>query len=161
LGLVSIRLNEFQEGEQFAQESLVIMKKIDMEWAETVAFTALAASARTMKRFGEARRYLNEGLKIAREVQFTDFTLLALSEMALLQADQGQKEQAVELLALCAYHPANPEGEKINATRQLAKLEAELAPEIYAAAAARGRALELDQVLGEFLDIPELSPYQP
>jgi hypothetical protein len=68
---------------------------------------------------------------------------------------ERDKEGTVELLALAFHHPASPRGllEKwLLFIRLRAELEAELGPEIYAAAWERGRALDFQAALTELMD---------
>lgn len=71
--------------------------------------------------------------------------------VAALEAVGGQPERAVELAALVQEHRAAEYEFKGYATELLAELEATLPPEVYAAAAARGAALDPDAVVAGLL----------
>ena len=79
--------------------------------------------------------------------------LLALSIGALLTADAGAVERAVELYALAARHPlvANSRWFENVAGRYLAAAAATLPPEVVVAAQKRGRARELWATVEELL----------
>ena len=71
--------------------------------------------------------------------------------MALLLADEGQAEQAVELYASVSRYPlvANSRLLADRAGPQMAAVTARLPPDTAAAAQARGRARDLEVVMAE------------
>ena len=80
-----------------------------------------------------------------------DGVLRGIYGVAALEAVDGQPERAVELAALVQEHRAAEYEFKGYATELLAELEATLPPEVYAAAAARGAALDPDAVVAGLL----------
>ena len=80
---------------------------------------------------------------------------------ALLLADRGEAARAVELYALASRHPAvaNSRWFEDVAGKQIAALAAGLPPEVAAAARERGRALDLDATVAEWLAETATSVY--
>jgi hypothetical protein len=71
--------------------------------------------------------------------------------VAALVAAEGEEELAVELLAVVFHHPQRWQWAKDQAAPLVARLEAELAPEVVAAAEARGRVRDLETTATELL----------
>ncbi len=87
---------------------------------------------------------------------FTSQALMTwlLPVIALLLVHEGQKERAVELLALAFTHPLSPTGWMEQwplLTEVRAELEAELGAEIYQSAWERGKALDVGMVMAALL----------
>jgi len=76
---------------------------------------------------------------------------LALAGTATLLAAEGEKERALELLALVLHHPASWQWTKDRAAALVAELEAELSPDAVAAALEHGRTRDLAATVAELL----------
>ncbi len=89
-------------------------------------------------------------VELRKAVEFRRFTplMFALSGLALLLADEGEAERALELYALAARHPvvANSRWYK-----HIVAVAATLPPEVVAAAQERGRARDLEAAVAELL----------
>jgi LuxR family maltose regulon positive regulatory protein len=79
-----------------------------------------------------------------------------LTGVAMLLDKVGDQECAVALLTVAVQHPASEQTIREEAQRVLARLQTEVAPEVFAAGVERGKALKLETVIAEFLDSPEL-----
>jgi hypothetical protein len=105
----------------------------------------------------EARAYILQSLRLAEEIGYSRYTTYLLYYFARVRVAEDSSERAVELLALVLQQPASRqgrvEGGRIRDSVQdlLATLEAELSPEIYAAAWERGRTLELQEAVAQIL----------
>jgi hypothetical protein len=79
--------------------------------------------------------------------------VLALPAVALLLADRGEKERAVELCALASRYPlvASSRWFEDVAGRHIAAIAAALPPEVAMAARERGQARDLDATVKELL----------
>ena len=77
--------------------------------------------------------------------------LLTLVGIANQLAIEGDKGKSLELLTLVRHHPASLQWTKDKAAAHIAKLEAELSPDIVATAQERGQGLELEPILAELL----------
>jgi hypothetical protein len=77
----------------------------------------------------------------------------ALPAIALLLADRGETERAVELYALASRYPyvANVQWFEDVAGKQIAAVAATLPPDVVAAAQERGRARDLEATVEELL----------
>ncbi|MBN2390702.1 MAG: hypothetical protein JXR84_08265 [Anaerolineae bacterium] len=80
--------------------------------------------------------------------------MYALPASALLLADQGKVERAVEIYALASRHPfvANSCWFEDVAGRHIAAVAAKLPPEVVVAAQERGRARDLQATVLELLE---------
>jgi hypothetical protein len=78
--------------------------------------------------------------------------MLTLVVVARVLAKQGDKERALELLALVMNHRLSWQMAKDQAGPLIAELEAELPPDVVAAAQVRGQALDLEATVAELLD---------
>ncbi|MEN8241513.1 MAG: LuxR C-terminal-related transcriptional regulator [Chloroflexota bacterium] len=136
-----------------------------LEFAEQVGFhystqTAtkyLGKVAVSLGRIEEAEKYLHQSLLISKEIGFYRDIIRLTYEFARLLTVQGKTERAVELLSLILDHPASDqvrwlEGKlRDNIRELLAKLESELAPEVFTAAMKRGKGLDLDETVANLL----------
>jgi hypothetical protein len=74
--------------------------------------------------------------------------------MAVITAEEGQKEQGLELLALAACHPLSPTGwhsHWLPLTQLQTNLEKEFGHDAYQAIWTRGKTLELETIVAEWL----------
>jgi hypothetical protein len=94
---------------------------------------------------GRARGHLVEALRLSRELDSWVPVALALPAIALLLADGGQIERAVELYAVASRYPyvANSRWFEDVAGREIGALAATLLPEAVASAQERGRERDL------------------
>jgi hypothetical protein len=115
--------------------------------------------------FRGARAYLLEGLKTSRLPVALD-ALVSWATLLKEEADrrsadvpasqaapanQAQKQQAVEILSLVLNHPAAAQPYKDKAVRLLAELEAELPPEVVAAAKEQGQTKTIEEVVAKIV----------
>ena len=75
----------------------------------------------------------------------------AITGIARVAAGEGDLARATELLALVADHPFTSHQTRERVRELLSELEAELPPEVFAAATARGRAREIDEMVAELV----------
>ena len=163
LGHVSTDLGQYQEAQQYAQASLAICQEIGFGYGIVFAFNNLGKTALGWGDIQTSRKYLLQALRTAITGQLPTplfETLICLAtlfvkEGDLVEADgstkTGQKERAVELLALVQNHPSTWQRFKDDAAHLLVKLVAELPPEVVAAAKARGESQTLEGVVAEIL----------
>lgn len=98
-------------------------------------------------------RYLAEALRLWAEFGTFISLLYALPAVALLLADQGEHERAVELVALASRYGfvANSHWFEEVVGRHIAAVAATLPPGVVAAAQKRGRARDLNATVMELL----------
>ncbi len=102
--------------------------------------------------YEEAVDYVLEAMRIAWQIKSLDYVLKAVIGYADVLIHTEQPERGVELLALAAEHPALLRDGK-QAIEQYLQ-EVTLAPEVIAAAQARGRTLTLDSTVEAILSEP-------
>lgn len=104
-----------------------------------------AHMARGLGHADQAWECVDQALRLGVECEAVDPLLLALPAMALLLADRGEAERAVELYALACRYPAvsNSRWYEEVAGRELAAVAAALPAEVAMAAQERGRARDI------------------
>jgi tetratricopeptide (TPR) repeat protein len=144
-------LGEYAEAIQLAQESLALHKRHDNQHGMAWCFRVLGNAVCGLGDIPGARRYFHQALEMDISVQRIPFVLLALVGIAALLAAEGERERALKLLALVIHHPVSLQWAKDRAAPLVAQLEAELPPDVVAAAQERGRARDLDATVKELL----------
>jgi tetratricopeptide (TPR) repeat protein len=116
--------------------------------------TWLGLAARGLERRDEAWRHLASVLERAGKGSPPLELMTVLAGIALLLADEGEVERAVEVYALTARHPlvANSRWFEDVAGQELAALAASLSPDVAAAAQARGQDMDLWQAGADLLE---------
>ena len=151
LGEIANVQGEYAEAIQLAQECLTIGRKIDERWIIAWAFKVQGDAACGLGDLSGARRYHHQALaELTRTGQLSIIPLNLVGIAALLAAE-GEKERALGLLALVLHHPASWQWAKDRAAPLVAELEAELAPDVVAAAQERGQARDLEATVAELL----------
>jgi tetratricopeptide (TPR) repeat protein len=141
-------MGEHEKAARLAREAITVLRSPPTDgWSLRVLGNAACA----LGDLQEAREYLHQALELTLMAKRSDHALLVLVGIAALLAAKGEKERALELLALILHHPQSWQWTKDRAAPLVAQLEAELAPEVVAAAQARGRALDLDTAAAELL----------
>jgi tetratricopeptide (TPR) repeat protein len=113
----------------------------------------LGLAARGLERTTEAWRHLVATLEWAgRNHQFMEL-MVALAGIALLLADKGEAERAVELYALASRHPfvANSHWFEDVIGQHIAAVAATLPPQVAATAQERGRSRDLEATAAQLL----------
>jgi hypothetical protein len=102
----------------------------------------------------QAREHLSAGLKIAVELRLDWLRHDWVAAIAVLLAEEGQGERAVELYALASRYPeiANSQWWEDLAGKHITAVADALPPEAVAAAQERGRARDLVATLEELLE---------
>ena len=152
LGEIANVQGEYAEAIQLAQECLTIGRKIDVRWIIAWAFKVQGDAACGLGDLPGARRYHHQALAEVARIGHSYVFPLNLVGIAALLAAEGEKERALELLALVIHHPISWRWMKHHrAAPLIAELEAELPPDVVAAAWERGRARDLDATVTELL----------
>jgi tetratricopeptide (TPR) repeat protein len=145
-------LGEYAEAIQFAQESLELSQQHDDRPGMLRSFRVLGEAACGLGDLPGARKHFRHALEAVATIRTLYYLLLALVKIAALLAAEGKRERALELLALVLHHPANWQYTTERAESLVAELEAELPPDMAAAAWERGRARDLDATVAELMD---------
>jgi predicted ATPase/predicted Ser/Thr protein kinase len=152
LGEFANFLGEHAEAIQLAQECLTICRRIDRPGGIAWALRVLGDAACGLGDLPKARRYHHHALEVVTEIAQTFLIPRSLVGVAAILAAEGQKERALELLALFIHHPLSFQSTKTRAAPLIAELESELPPDVVAAAWERGRARDLEATVAELLD---------
>jgi predicted ATPase len=153
LGLVALAEGNPAEARQYLQEGTAVMRERREQPSVGTLLAALAGAARGLGRLAQARELLCEAFQLYREIRNGLTPLIALPVAALLVADGGEAERAVELYALASRYPhvANSRLWEDIAGQHIAALAATLPPDVVAAAQERGRARDLWATVEELL----------
>jgi tetratricopeptide (TPR) repeat protein len=144
LGLVALAEGDFARARQLLQEGIATGqegKRSDMG----SYLAALAGAALGLGRRSEAREHLCKALALSRAMRETLTLQFALPMAALLLADSGDSERAVEVYAQARRFGivAHSRLWEDIAGRQITALSAALPPDVVAAAQERGRTRDL------------------
>ena len=153
LGLVALAGQERNEARRWLQESIARLRESSQRSEVGWALAGLGGAVRGLGRLSEARTHLCRGLQITAEIRDLPTPMHALPVAALLLADLGRRERAVEIYALASRYGfvANSRLWEDIAGQEIAALAATLPPEVIAAAQERGRARDLWATVEELL----------
>ena len=145
-------LRDYARAEWYAREALSVLKEGVRDFDQGAwEYRNLGNAASGLGNYADARRYLRRALEAAIAAQIPTRHLLTLVGVAKVLAKQGEKERALELLALVMNHRFSWQMAKDQAAPLAAELEADLPPDVVASAQARGRARDLQTTVTELL----------
>jgi len=154
LGRVAVVKEAYDEAQRRLQQALAVYRDVgalaDVGWSHA----ALAHAARGLAEPAQMRRHLREALRAAKQTGDLLLGLSVLPLAALLLADRGDVERAVELYALASRYPfvARSRWFEDVAGRHIDAVATTLPPDVAAAAEERGRARDLEAVVEELLE---------
>jgi DNA-binding SARP family transcriptional activator/predicted ATPase len=153
LGWMALAKREYGEALACLQESAALSRAVVAEDQVGETLALLGYAARGLDESEQARRYLCEALRIAAELGAFLPVMFALPAVALLRADRGELEGAVELYRLASRYPfvANSRWFEDVAGRRIATVAASLPPEVVAAALERGLKGDLQATAAELM----------
>ncbi|MEE4239789.1 MAG: BTAD domain-containing putative transcriptional regulator [Anderseniella sp.] len=153
LGTAAYLEGAYAEAKQRYLESIEISKETGERWRRP-ALIGLGYATCALGEYEASGRHFRATLQLAMEMGAVVVVLDSLAGLATLLAasDRGEAaaEQAVELLAFVLAHPASTQETKDQATACLAELEGRLPLSMLAAAKARGRARDVEDIAREF-----------
>jgi tetratricopeptide (TPR) repeat protein len=151
LGRLELEMGRPARAAELYRESLAFGERAGMahDYHTPIALGGLGRAALAMGDGVGASEYLRRSLRCP--VYWARDRIEAIATMAQVFAAEGDVLRAAELLAFVVAHPATAHRVRQPMARLLAELEAELPAEQFAAAAARGRARELDEVVAEIV----------
>jgi DNA-binding SARP family transcriptional activator/predicted ATPase len=149
LGQLEIALGHPMRAKEFYQEVLDLLGRWNMqgEFGAAFAWLGLGQAAAAMNDRRQAMDCYRRALRIRK--RFQRVTMEAIASAAEIIALDGDPVRAAELLAFIVAHPYTPAWVRVSARKLLIELEAELPPDVFAAAAARGWARELGDAVAE------------
>ena len=138
---------DYGKSKQYLNESLSGFESSGQTWGTALALDLLGYVACHERDWSAARRHYQRALRTALSFKLYPFAANVVAGMALWLARTGEAERAVELLALTQNHPAT---ERHTLTRRVGPLIAELKRSLddalFAAAVARGTAMQLEAI---------------
>jgi tetratricopeptide (TPR) repeat protein len=146
-------LGDYAQAEQYVREAFRVLPEGEADYDRgSWEYRNLGNAACGLGNYADARKHLRRSLELAVAAQMPSRHLLTLVGVARVLARQGDRDRALELLALVMNHRLSWQLAKDQAGPLIADLEAELPPEVVAAAQARGRARDLEATVAELLD---------
>jgi len=157
LGRVALAEGALAEAQHWFHELSTMVQASGLQrqlWDEASVDLALGFVERGQGNLGQAREHFGAGLKLAVEIWADWWFYGWVPAIALLLADQGETERAVELYAMASRYPkiANSQWFEDVAGKHIAAVADALLPEVVAAAQERGRARDLVATLEELLE---------
>ena len=143
----------YTEARRLAQESVAILREMRRRSSLAMTLAVLATAERGLGDLSRGQDHLSEALRISAETGAFEPSLSTLPAIALLLADRGERERAVELYALASEHPyvANSRWFESVYGRHIAAVADTLPSDAVVAAEERGRARGLEATAVELL----------
>ena len=143
----------YAEAQGLCKESVTVLQEIGQRDEMCWAIAASGYAARGLGHIPQAGQFLYETLCTAAEIRTFIPLMLVLPGIALIVADRGEVERAVELYALASRYPfvANSRWFEDVAGKQIAAVAATLPPDVVTAAQERGRTRDLEATVVELL----------
>ena len=151
LGQVAYGREQYAEAKKDYQESLVILKDLGER----------ARLASTLARYGEVCLALAENaqasesfqasLKLAQEIGVDGTTVRALLGMAIVLAQEGEKERSVEILVSISEHPSIEHEDKIKVENLLFELQAGISSHVLQTARETGEMKAFEDLVKDIL----------
>ncbi|MBU1877557.1 MAG: tetratricopeptide repeat protein [Chloroflexi bacterium] len=153
LSCVVLAAGDYVEAHRLLQQGIAAYQEIGQRADLCWALGILGYAAHGLGHRHQARQCLYEALQIAAEMEAVMPLIWALPAVALLLADQGEKERAVEVYALASRYPlvARSRWFEDVAGRHIAAVAGTLPPGVVMAARERGRDRDLEAVVAELL----------
>jgi tetratricopeptide (TPR) repeat protein len=144
LGLLAYDRGDYSQAEDYLSKSLSAWQALEHipETASVLRHLGQVCLAQGDARQAEAASYLALALQLAARHRLAPVAMDAFTWAAMLLVRSGEKEQAVELLAMAERHPSSTYQTKERAAQQLAELAIDLPARVVSAARGRGRSLD-------------------
>jgi predicted ATPase/DNA-binding CsgD family transcriptional regulator/tetratricopeptide (TPR) repeat protein len=148
LGEVIFRQGNLAAAHSILHESLENFTRIGMQsYIMTRAIRTLGTIAHILNDYHLARHHFHDALRLATTTRTIPDTLDTLVSIAELFTKEGQKEQALELVTLVLQQTTLSYETKRAAEGLFARLESELAPEVFADLLERAKTLHFESVI--------------
>ena len=143
----------YAETLRMAQESVTISRELPWQYLVATALSVLGLAERGLGRFEKAQQHQYESLQASSELGVFQWYVLPLSAIAILLADAGEHERAVDLYALSSRYPyvANSRWFQDVFGQHIEAIAAGLPPEVAEEARERGHARDLEATVKELL----------
>jgi tetratricopeptide (TPR) repeat protein len=163
LGEVALAEGSFEQAYSILHESNLCLKQFTADPWDTNQSARLGLAARRLERRAEAWQHLADAVAWAEKGEGFNELMTTVAGIALLLADDGKAERAVELYALASRYPfvAKSRWFEDVVGEQIVGVAAALPPQVAKAAPERGRGLDLEETvaqlsveLGRYLSTP-------
>jgi predicted ATPase len=144
---LALAMGDYGEAERHYREGLARSEELGDDHTVAWAVCGLGNVALATGNPAQARRSHRRGF--AGPLDHPVVFIAVLASLARLVAYQGDRERAVELVALALAHTSGVPGPFFGALRYQEELRASLPPEVYTAAVERGRTRDLQITLRE------------
>ncbi len=128
LGLIAELLDEYAEAEQLHQASIAAFKEIGDQWQAANGLNNLGFAFCALGEYQRAKKCFHQALETAMDTHSVHLALEALVGIATLLVKEGEKEQALELVAYTLDHPALCREVRHRAEHLLSGLEFQFSP---------------------------------
>jgi tetratricopeptide (TPR) repeat protein len=159
-GQASLIQGNYAEAQPFFERGLKAAQRLNYRRPLQQCYDNLGDTAFYLAEFNQAEHYFLRSLEISEEIDQAREMVGAVYDLARVWAAQGKKSEALELVALILQHPLRNLTPILRierptfseaAERLRARLEADLAPDVYQAAWQRGQTLTLETVVAGLL----------
>ena len=147
LGMIAFKIGDYQEAQALLQEAFARSEAEIMPFFHAYLLGNLGKLATTLGDYGQAKQYLKQSFEIGFSTKSSFNMAGSLVPLAELSIAQKQPQQAAEWLSLSLHHPATERHEKMEAKRLLEILAGQLSAKELTAAIARGKVLDLSEVV--------------
>jgi tetratricopeptide (TPR) repeat protein len=150
---IALKTGKLAEARRIIEENFSLFERSVVAWAHSEALEILAKTTYLLQGdSAAAREYLVQSIERVRGWGYASGAacLNRLVTAAWLLAQTGSPEEALELLALVLGHPVTWHRVREEAAELFARVAAELAPAVVAAAEQRGAEMTLDEALARF-----------
>jgi tetratricopeptide (TPR) repeat protein len=147
LAMAEYKLGNHQGAYALLQQAYTVGEKLKLAFFDGYVFGNLGKVARALGDHAKSKEYLKRSLEIGLETKSAFNMATTLVSFAELHMDQGQALQAAEWLSLSLHHPGTEMHGRIEAKRLLEQLHNQLPPKTLKAAIARGKTLDLSEVV--------------
>ncbi|HSB02257.1 MAG TPA: tetratricopeptide repeat protein [Anaerolineales bacterium] len=151
LGIVAQAQGKHRPALVMFRKSVDTFTELGGSWFVACVLAEMGRSVFALGNVDEAKRVWQESLRIATEIHGPSVALEALAGIASLQAKQGDKEHALELLLVVLNHPASLQETKDRARDLRDELEARLHPSEIKAAQQHAGSKDLEEHVHQFL----------
>jgi predicted ATPase/DNA-binding SARP family transcriptional activator len=158
LGNVELALGNLMEARRLYRELMALCEESGLSYGVVVSLTGLARVALGQGDLVRAKEYLLRALPLEMHSRPIQHTIEAIATMTELIQAEGQLETAAELCAALLSWPATPKYApnivqhlRSELEARLQDLQTHLPPQVFAAATARGRARQIDDVVAELV----------
>jgi predicted ATPase/DNA-binding SARP family transcriptional activator len=153
LGWAALVEGAYAEAQRLFRESADACQDAEQQELLSWVLAFLGYADRGLGQLAQAEGHLRQALQMAAEIESFVGLAFTLPGIALLLADLGQEERAVELYALASRYPvvANSRWFEDVVGRPVSAIAATLPLDVVAAAEERGRARDLDTTVAELL----------